>query len=152
MALTRRDETATVRDEIEMLRAYLDTEKSRWRDTLEITIEADPAALDLALPPFLLLPLVENAIKYGGQTSPDKLGLRLEFRAEPHGALRIRIANTGKWIPPETTGHTADSSHIGLDNLRQRLRRHYPEAHTFTTAEENGWVIMELLLNRSLSS
>lgn len=149
MALTRRDEHATVREEIEMLRAYLDTEKSRWREMLEVSIDADPAALDVALPPFLLLPLVENAIKYGGQTSPDKLGLRLEFRADPNGTLRIRISNTGKWIPPETTGNTADSGHIGLDNLRQRLRRHYPEAHTFTTGEENGWVVARIDLSLS---
>ena len=129
-----------------MLRAYLDTEKSRWRDLLEVAIAADPAALAIPLPPFLLLPLVENAIKYGGQTSPDKLCLRLEFRTESNGSLRIRIANTGRWIPPETTGNTADSGHIGLDNLRQRLRRHYPDAHTFTTAEEDGWVVAQLTL------
>ncbi len=152
MALTRRDETATVRDEIEMLRAYLDTEKSRWRDTLEVTIEVDPAALDVSLPPFLLLPLVENAIKYGGQTSPDKLGLRLEFRADQQGTLSIRISNTGRWIPPETTGNTIDSGHIGLDNLRQRLRRHYPDAHEFTTQEENGWVVARLILKAELNA
>jgi LytS/YehU family sensor histidine kinase len=146
MALTRRDETATVRDEIEMLRAYLDTEKSRWRDLLEVTIDADPAVLDVPLPAFLLLPLVENAIKYGGQTTPEKLSLRLTFAADAGGTLVITIANTGCWIPPEKTGNTAESGHIGLDNLRQRLRRHFPDAHEFSTAEANGWVVARLIL------
>lgn len=144
MALTRRDETATVRDEIEMLRAYLDTEKSRWRDMLDTTIEAAPTTLDLPLPPFLLLPLVENAIKYGGQTSPDVLRIRVAFALEPNGQLLITITNTGTWLAPDPT--RVDSTGIGLDNIRQRLRRHYPDAHEFTTSEENGHVTARLRL------
>ena len=150
MALTRRDETATVRDEIEMLRAYLDTEKSRWRDMLDTTIEADPATLDLPLPPFLLLPLVENAIKYGGQTSPDVLRIRVAFALAPDGQFLITITNTGTWLTPDPT--RADSTGIGLDNIRQRLRRHYPDAHEFTTEAKDGHVIARLRLNLSLSS
>ena len=142
MALTRRDETGTVRDEIEMLRAYLDTERSRWREMLDATIEADPATLDRPLPPFLLLPLVENAIKYGGQTAPDILRLRVAFAADLDGSLLITVANTGTWLVPDSA--RADSTGIGLDNIRQRLRRHYPAAHEFTTTEEDGWVVARL--------
>jgi LytS/YehU family sensor histidine kinase len=95
------------------------------------------------LPPFLLLPLVENAIKYGRRTSRDGLHLKISaHRAD--GALEIAIANSGAWVAPGAA--RPDSTGIGLENVRQRLRRYYPGAHEFTTEERDGFVIARLRL------
>ena len=137
------DEMPTLGAELDALRSYLDVEKVRWGENLQIEFAAAPEVGSVRLPPFLLLPLVENAIKYGSRTSPGVL--RLVIRAQHQdGALLIEIANTGQWLEPSAA--RPDSTGIGLENLRQRLRRYYPDAHTFTTEAKDGWVVARVKL------
>jgi LytS/YehU family sensor histidine kinase len=97
------------------------------------------------LPHFLLLPLVENALKYGRATSPDRVGVRLSARREDGRRLVIEVANTGQWIEPQEK-KTVASLGIGLENLRKRLRRHYAHAHSLEISQANGWVTVTLRL------
>ncbi len=138
-----KDEMPALGAEIDALRSYLDVEKVRWGEKLQIEFAVAPEVEAVRLPPFLLLPLVENAIKYGSRTSPGVLRLAIRARHED-GALLIEIANTGEWL--EAGAARPDSTGIGLENLRQRLRRYYPNAHTFTTEAKDGWVIARLRL------
>ncbi len=136
-------EGTTIGEELEMLQAYLAIEKSRLGELLTVEIDADPATKAVRLPPLLLLPLVENAVKYGSATSPDRVGIRLRVRRAGEGVC-IELSNTGCWLAAGT--HTTHSTGIGLENLRQRLARHYPGAHEFTTEERDGWVTVRLRL------
>lgn len=138
------EEVMTVAQELKLLRAYLDIEQVRLGSLLAVEIEADRSADFLRLPPFLLLPLVENAVKYGAASSPEQLRIRLTVRRGPGDQLHIEVANTGAWLPPGA--HSAPSHGIGLENLRQRLLRYYPGAHEFTTHAADGWVVMRLHL------
>ncbi|MCX6950756.1 MAG: histidine kinase, partial [Verrucomicrobia bacterium] len=134
----------SVADELALLRVYLEIEQARLGELLAVEISADPAAAGFRLPPFLLLPLVENAVKYGARTSVDRLSVRLLVRCEPAGVIAVEVANTGIWLEPGS--HSAPSHGIGLENLRQRLTRYFPSAHEFTTLAADGWVIMRLRL------
>ena len=146
--LTHRTEgLTTVGEEAEMLQAYLDIERTRWQDGLKAHIEVDPAAKNDPLPQFLFLPLLENAIKYGGRTSPGLLEVTAHVRIEA-GQLVCEVANTGKWVEAGAREAGPESTGIGLDNLRQRLARHYgaecrPEILTMP-----GWVCVRLRLPR----
>jgi signal transduction histidine kinase len=147
-ALTRHeDDTTTVGAEFEKLSLYLDIEKVRWNDSLQVEIELDEAARGWRVPPFLLQPLVENAIKYGVSTSPELLRVRLAARVEPaaHGGLVLEVANTGTWIDPETARARGNTG-LGLTNLKQRLERLRPGRHAFTTESRDGWVIVRIRL------
>lgn len=144
------DETTTVADEADMVRTYLDIEKVRWQDALSVSVEADPAALTERLPQFLLLPLIENAIKYGGQTSPGTLTVRVALRLEG-SRLIAEVANSGSWVEPSSTP-TSTSTHIGLENLRQRLARHYGTDWQFDITRDPGWVRLQLRLPRGLAA
>lgn len=168
LTLTRSDEMDTVHEEVRMLRSYLEIEQARWRDQLEVTIDVAPAARDRRLPTFLLLPLVENAIKHGGRTTRGVLRIRIAISitsamatdvgrlaegpstgqltstATPQDTLLIEVANTGVWEP--VTAHP-DSTGIGLENLRRRLRRYYPGAHEFSIEQEGDWVVAKLALS-----
>ncbi len=140
------DAIPTLGAQIEALRSYLDVEKVRWGESLQIEFAVAPEVESVRLPPFLLLPLVENAIKYGSRTSPGVL--QLAIRAQHEGeALLIEIANTGSWVPPSAS--SADSTGIGLENLRQRLRHYFPDAHAFTTEGKDGWVVARLKLAKN---
>ncbi len=138
-----KDELPTLGAEIGALRSYLDVEKVRWGEKLQLEFDVAAEVERVRLPPFLLLPLVENAIKYGSRTSPGVLQLKISAR-RVDGALLIEVANTGVWLPPDAS--RPDSTGIGLENLRQRLQRYYPDAHAFTTDAKAGWVIARLSL------
>lgn len=143
------DDLGPLNEEIDLLRVYLEIESARWSDYLQVEFEIDPAAQTVRLPRLLLLPLVENALKYGRVTSPDLLRLHLKVRLE-HDDVFIDVSNTGHWVAHAGV-YGLPSTGIGLDNLRERLRRHYPKTHTFTRMEAEGWVHVQLWLKtRSL--
>ncbi len=129
-----------------LIESYLDTERARWRDELQVEFKIDPAARVLPLPPFLLQPLVENAIKYGGRTSPGTLHVSVSI-ARTEDGLAIEVANTGEWVEGDSP-HRQGSTGIGMENLRQRLRRKYRDAHEFTTEARDGWVWVRLRLQQ----
>jgi hypothetical protein len=139
-------ESPTLAQEMKMLSAYLDIEQSRWGNLLEVVVAVEPGVADAKIPSLLLLPLVENALKYGQATSHDKLSIRLAARRDPTGALIIEIANTGQWVAPTERG-IVPSLGIGHENLRQRLQRYYPGAHEFSTTVADGWVTIRLRLS-----
>jgi two-component system LytT family sensor kinase len=133
---TREGETLTVADELAAVRSYLDIQHIRFDDALEVAIEVEPAAAATPLPSFVVHPLVENAIKYGLETSGKPLRVRVSARRE--GArLVIQVANTGTWLPTASASGTG----TGLRNLRERLRHLYRDRHRFTIGDGgDGWV------------
>jgi LytS/YehU family sensor histidine kinase len=133
----------TLGEEMQLLRSYLEIERSRWGALLDVEIACDPALDGERLPHFLLLPLVENALKYGRATSPDRVGLRLTASRGDDGALVFTVSNTGEWIEPSAK-KTVSTLGIGLENLRERLARHYPRAHRLEFSHTDGWVTVVL--------
>jgi signal transduction histidine kinase len=126
----------TVADELAAVRSYLDIQHIRFDDALAVELEVDPAAAATPLPAFLVHPLVENAIKYGLETSPPPLRVRVSARRR--GAwLVIEVANTGAWLAAPSASGTG----TGLRNLRERLRHLYPDRHRFEIGDGgDGWV------------
>ena len=141
----------TLGEEVQLLRAYLEIETSRWGDLLDVEIACDPVLDGERLPYFLLLPLVENALKYGRATSLDRVGLRLATSRGSDGALVLEVANTGEWIEPAAK-RTVSSLGIGLDNLRERLVRHYPRSHQLAITHADGWVTVVLRIHNPAAS
>jgi len=132
-------------EELTMLRQYLDIEQARWRDRLAVEFINDPAVASATIPPFLLLPLTENAVKHGGATSPNVLGIRITTRPGTPGTVVIEIANTGRWQPADEP-KSVSSTGIGLENLRARLQRSFPDSHRLDISEADGWVAVKLQL------
>ncbi|QYM78697.1 histidine kinase [Horticoccus luteus] len=138
-------EWTTLGAEIKLLSAYLAIEQSRWGDMLAVEIVGVEALAEARLPHFLLLPLVENALKYGCATSAERVGVRIVAARADDGGLRLEVSNTGVWVAP-AGGHARPSLGIGLDNLRERLRRYYPHAHALEVLPGEGWVTVRLHL------
>ena len=134
-----------LRDELEAARNYLDIEKIRFEDKLVVRFEVSPSAEDFRVPSLLIHPLVENAVKYGMQTS--RLPLSLEISAEAkNDELHLSVINTGKWIAADN-GANSKSAGIGLANVRQRLEHAFPQKHRFDVFERDGRVhaVMEIV-------
>jgi LytS/YehU family sensor histidine kinase len=116
--LTHSKDVAPLGEELAVIEHYLDVEKIRFEDGLNVEVAVSPAAAALELPKPLLLPLIENAIKYGRQTHEGVLTLRIQ--AEVVGeSVEVSVENSGRWVEPAEP--SAQGLNIGLNNLRQRL-------------------------------
>lgn len=139
------DTPRTLGEELAMLRSYLEIEQVRWRERLIIEYNLDPAFEAVMLPPFLLLPLAENAIKHGGATSPGVLTLRVTTRSSGDDSFEIVVTNTGRWQAPDEP-RTVASNGVGLENLRTRLARSLAGKHKLEISSCDGWVTVILRL------
>jgi len=134
--------SVALREEMEAIRNYLAIEKIRFGNRLEAVFDIAPAAETYQLPSFLLHPLIENALKYGMQTSasPLKIGLAAQVR---NGTLHLEVSNTGSWVSPSENGNDIPSANgigIGLQNVRQRLQQLFPGKSRFEIRASEGWV------------
>lgn len=138
----RTNDLVPMEKEFEAMVAYLAVEKARYRDEIEIETRIADEAKPVLVPGIVLQPLVENAIKYGRKTSPKPLQIRLTVE-QAESSLRIEVANTGRWLPPDARDSVGG---VGLSNLRQRLSILYPTNHELIVDEREGWVVVTLHL------
>jgi hypothetical protein len=117
-SLQQRDHFGVLGDEIAAVESYLAVERLRFEERLVWRTNFTPEARAARVPTALLLPLVENAIKYGLQTSPGPLELHLGAYANEDGVV-VYVENSGHWVDPDPT--STRSTGIGLANLRRRL-------------------------------
>jgi two-component system, LytTR family, sensor kinase len=132
-----------LREELKGVKAYLNVEKVRFEERLQIDLDVSDRLLDLPVPDMLLQPLIENAIKFGMATSGMPLKIRIAAGITDTGDVRIEVANTGKWVPEDAQ---RDHGRIGQANLRNRLSLLYAGSFALEPHEEKGWVRVEILL------
>jgi LytS/YehU family sensor histidine kinase len=139
-----RKETS-VEQELELVRLYVRCEQVRFEARLEVAFEIADEAKGLAMPPMLLQPLVENAIKHGMQAAVDApLKVRVSARREGE-ALVLEVANSGSLLRRESA-ILPEPSGIGLRNVQGRLSQLYPGAPRFALTEREGWVLARIEL------
>jgi LytS/YehU family sensor histidine kinase len=109
-------------EEFKAMEDYLQIERMRFGANLVIDWEVSPAAHAALVPQPLLLPLLENAIHYGFETSPGVLRIKIAASVQGH-ELRAVVENTGRWVDPITPAPRG--TQIGLTNLKRRLELYY---------------------------
>jgi hypothetical protein len=95
---TRR-EVVPLREEIDFIRSYLEIERARFEEKLRFEIDAPESLLDTPVPPMLIQPLVENAVKHGISPKIEGGTIHVSVRAIPHG-LSIRVDDDGVGFNP----------------------------------------------------
>ena len=128
-------------DEMASVRSYLEIEKIRFEQDLEVSFAIDPDVGDIQVPSLILQPLVENAIKYGLRTSSMPLRIGVEVRRR-RDTVRLCVTNSGSWVTDSEAKSL--STGTGLQNVRQRLDAFFPDRHTFLIYESNGQVSAEI--------
>ncbi|MGN6112506.1 MAG: sensor histidine kinase [Luteimonas sp.] len=109
------DAGATLGQELDLVRAYLEVMHMRMPDRLQFALHADAGAARLHCPPMAVLTLVENAIRHGIDPSED--GGRIEVRARLRGdRCHVDVIDTGAGFASAGKG-----TGTGLANLRERL-------------------------------
>ena len=138
-------QTVPVSHELHYLQNFIELQKVRSSDKLQLRVHFDSSLNGEQVYPLLFLPLVENAFKYAG----GDYHITIEANKE-NEYLRFAVANS---IPTETTWIKENSdqsrSGIGLENLKRRLELLYPGKHTFSTTKKDNTFFAEIQLQLS---
>ena len=133
-----RGQHTTLSHEMEMVRAYLNIYKVRMEDRLRFSLALPDDLKDVAFPPMLLQPLVENAIKHGLEPKVEGGDIRVEAEVE-NGLLRLAVVDTGMGIRGDS------HSGLGLANVRERLESLYGSQARFILEENQPCGVRAIL-------
>lgn len=134
-ALAEQGESVTLAQEIALAKHYLSIEQVRFGERLQVHWQLDPAANQAKLPPLLLQPLVENAVRHGVEPNPHGASIVISTKLEGSKVV-VQINNT---LPPETTNSASTAGHgIALNNVRERLNLLHDLECTFKAESRNG--------------
>ncbi len=138
-ALADSGTSVTLDAEFALAKAYLDIEQVRFGTRLSVEWELDPAAGRARVPPLVLQPLVENAVRHGVEPSPTGARVRVSAQAR-RGQAVVTVSNTvgGE---PSAPGHG-----MALHNVRERLRLLHDLAAEFETWREEGMFHARIVL------
>lgn len=115
--------------ELEHVRNYLEIEKARFEDKLEVSYDL-PKQMDIRIPTLILQPLVENAVRYGiGPDGRRRVHISVQEMEE---AYQVSIRDQGKGFPQEVLDKLKKNEpfggSIGLRNVNQRMKKAYGES------------------------
>ena len=127
--------------EMHFLEGYLDIQRFRFEDRLEVNAEIDPDVSNALVPTLILQPLVENAIKHGISQIEEK-GVISIIAKKKDDFLLLRVVDNG---PGKTLvkGKNNANGGIGLKNTRERLNMLYGDNQQFTieTPDAGGFTV-----------
>jgi two-component system LytT family sensor kinase len=124
-SLDEEEHEVSLRQELLFLDDYLDIQRARFGDRLNVTLDVDTAVADAKVPVLLLQPLVENAIEHGWPAKDAARSISLRA-TRSDGVLRLSVEDDGPGA-----GNADDRREgIGLTNTRERLRRLYGDRAT----------------------
>lgn len=127
--------------EIEILYHYIELEKSRFTDRLDVVINMHGDFGGMRIPPLLLMPFVENSFKHGVNEMIEHAWISLDLRVEAN-RLKFKLMN-GR---PETRDIPGHSSYVGLVNVQRRLNLLYPGTHELRITQDVDIFIVNLTL------
>lgn len=122
--------------EVNYILAYIELEQLRHEENAFTDLKIDTSQNEhLEIPPYILSPLVENALKHGVMSNADPI--RIELKADKQH-LVFRVENKIGTQKKDKLGG------IGLDNLQKRLEIYYPKTHSLRITNDNDRFTAEL--------
>ncbi len=130
-------------EELRMVRDYLSLESIRFEERLQIEYDIDPDSYTFQVPPLMVQTLAENGIKHGISRLTQGGILQVKTKVEDDH-LKIYIRNSGHF---DFKPAHSNSTGLGMENTRQRLRLIYGDEASFRIITENhNFVVAELIL------
>lgn len=144
-ALSKPEEQVELQDELNYLTHYLNIQKVRYEDKLNVVWDIDENAVIYFVPKMILQPLVENSIYHGIKEKPSKSILKIKVYYH-YTHITIQIIDSGigmskekrKVLQDQLTKITEPDSHIGLLNTNKRLAFAFGEAYSIKLWSKEG--------------
>lgn len=138
-----RNKLVTIKEEIDFVDKYLELEKQRFGERLNYQIDVDSEIVSYKIPPIILQPIVENAIKHG--ISPliqgGEVHVRLSRKKE---AIEVEVRDTGKGVEAVDKVELLKKG-VGLSNTHERLEKLYGSELYFVDNYPQGLVVHFLI-------
>lgn len=140
--LDRDDDQTTLADELDQIERYVDLERARFGDGLQFSVHLpdDSKVLELPVPPLILQPLVENAIRHGSRNGGVEVRIVVE-RNDDEVIICILDDGPGPQSGPRSVDDASNcrSAGLGLENVSERLSRFYRgDAELRLTRRDDG--------------
>lgn len=132
-----REDYVPLKDELQFVKQYLDLEKKRFEDRLSIEIDVPENLLDRPVPPMVLQPIVENALKHGIAPLVDGGKVTIKI-TDQDGNLHFEVADTGVGV--EDTNNILNEG-VGLSNTQLRLKKMYESQLHFMHNQPTGLIV-----------
>ncbi|HMK27004.1 MAG TPA: histidine kinase [Chitinophagaceae bacterium] len=133
-----------VEQELKIISDYIDLEKLRYDDSLHIYFNHDVEDMKQALPPLLLIPLVENAFKHGASETRSKPFVDIHLSINKR-ELKFIVKNSAE----SSSGAGSVKENIGLSNLRRQLELLYKD---YDLSVQHSGSVFTAVLKINLSS
>lgn len=133
-------ELVALEEEWTCVRAFLELEQLRFGNRLQVVDDVDADALGCLVPPFVLQPCVENAVRHGVSARRDGVTVRIAASVDEAGWLRLSVADDGPGADPATVDQARG---LGLRAVRERLAAAMgaPGQMTIATAPGAGFAV-----------
>ena len=129
--------------EIKFILNYIDIEKMRYGDKLDVDVRITGEANDRKIAPLILLPFVENCFKHGASEALQQSWVKVSIDAQPHVTL-IKVENN----KTNGNGH-ARKEGIGIQNVKRRLDLLYPEQYELKIMNGEETFLVVLTINQT---
>ncbi|MBY0013209.1 sensor histidine kinase [Paenibacillus typhae] len=139
-------ERAPLKEEIEMIRSYLEIQKFRYEDRLMYEINFDSKAAEVLIPPLIIQPLVENSLVHGLENKEGTVHVCVSVTMQEN-EIQVNVSDDGVGMSSQrlaeimeviTKAEEEQRSRIGMRNVHQRLVLYYGEQHGLKIASEEG--------------
>lgn len=119
--------------EISMLADYIELERVRCEDRVQISFTTEGNFGDYQIPPLLLMPFVENAFKHGTDAQTDQSAINISITIK-NDTLHLQVENNYAEVliaDPKTGG-------IGIQNVKRRLQHYFKDKHTLQLSKDRN--------------
>lgn len=123
-----------VSEELRLVESFLDIEKVRYGNRLSVVRNVDPNCKGCLVPPLLIQPLVENAIRHGIAPLVEGGTIRMDVQREG-ATLEIVLENP---VDPGGGPAAKDGAGVGLENVRSRLAKLFASEALVAVSQENS--------------
>ena len=138
-------EEVLLEKEIEIMKNYIDLEKERYGNKIEISWDIEGDFKDKYIAPLLMLPFLENAFKHGTSEQLEKPWLSVDMSVK-QDVVRCKIANSkNEFVPLSKNG-------IGIQNVKKRLEFLYPGKHELKMNDEGNFFVVSLLVELKIKN
>ncbi|NUM32442.1 MAG: histidine kinase [Bacteroidetes bacterium] len=137
------EKTVKLKKEIDYIKNYLELEKVRFGERLDLTIEVHGDYSGKEISPMILLPFIENSFKHGVNSTVEKSFIHIKISVEKN-VLLFEIENNKN---AEHSNEPSLSSGIGINNVLKRLSLIYPEKYDIKLDDKGNTYKVKLILH-----
>lgn len=134
-----KSETVFLEKEVDIMKNYIDLEKERYGDNIDISLNIEGDVQDRFITPLLILPFLENAFKHGTSEQLDKPWMSIDIIVKDF-TLKCKVVNSKNEIIP------FHENGVGINNVIKRLELLYPNRHDLKLADEGHFFMVSLQL------